>query len=122
MGNGNDAARVACTLDCNWGFTTDTPRNGKITSLSLRNCFVKTKAIVNEGQKVYVRCWLPSRSWLALSGTVKISQERVGFSYSFDELTDEQRPVLESLMAYYRDKAGRADADAAPDPETPPEN
>ena len=104
MGNGKDGGRVACALDCNWGFSPDAPRNGKITSLSLRNCFVQTKAIVNEGQQVYVRCWLPERRWLDLSGTVKSAMERVGFSYAFAELTDEQRQTLESLMEHCRNK------------------
>ena len=34
----------------------NTPRYSKITSLSLRSCFVQTKAIVSEGQQIYVRC------------------------------------------------------------------
>ncbi len=107
MGNGNDGGRVACALDCNWGYSEDTPRNGKITSLSLRSCFVQTKALVTEGQRIFVRCWLPERRWLALTGTVKNSLERVGFSYSFDELTDDQRETLRSLMEHFRAKAGR---------------
>lgn len=111
MGNGNEGGRVACALDCNWGYSEDTPRNGKITSLSLRSCFVQTKAIVTEGQQIFVRCWLPERRWLALNGTVKNTLERVGFSYSFAELTDEQRETLKSLMEHYRAKAdGRAQA------------
>jgi hypothetical protein len=120
MGNANDAGRVACALDCNWGYTEDTPRSGKITSLSLRNCFVQTKAIVTEGQQIYVRCWLPERRWLSLNGTVKSSLERVGFSYSFAELTDEQRETLRSLMEHFRGKSdGRAQAqeNGGPQPE-----
>jgi len=111
MGNSNEGGRVACALDCNWGYTEDTPRSGKITSLSLKNCFVQTKAIVTEGQRIYVRCWLPERRWLFLNGTVKSSLERVGFSYSFGELSDEQRETLKSLMEHCRAKAdGRAQA------------
>ena len=101
MGNGNDGARVACALSCNWGLTEDTPRNGKITSLSLRSCFVQTKALINEGQQVFVSCWLPTERWLALSGTVKIAQPRVGFSCGFAELNAEQRRMIELLMEYY---------------------
>lgn len=107
MGNGNEGGRVACALDCNWGYTEDAPRTGKVTSLSLKNCFVQTKAIVTEGQQIYVRCWLPERRWLALNGTVKSCLERVGFSYNFAELTDEQRETLKSLMDYCRAKGER---------------
>ncbi len=112
MGNGNDGGRVACALDCNWGYTEDTPRNGKITSLSMKNCFVQTKALVTEGQHIYVRCWLPERRWLSLNGTVKSCLERVGFSYSFAELSDEQRETLKSLMERFRAKAERSAKDS----------
>lgn len=120
MGNENDVGRVACALDCNWGYSEDTPRNGKITSLSLRSCFVQTKALVSDGQEIYVRCWLPERRWLALNGTVKNSLERVGFSYTFAELTDEQRETLKSLMEHFRAKAERP-AQAAPEAERDPQ-
>ena len=119
MGNGNDGGRVACALDCNWGYSEDTPRNGKITSLSLRSCFVQTKAIVTEGQQIYVRCWLPERRWLALNGTVKSTLERVGFSYSFAELSDDQRETLKSLMEHFRAKSERP-AQAQPDADERP--
>ena len=121
MGNGNDGGRVACALDCNWGYSEDTPRNGKITSLSLRSCFVQTKAIVTEGQQIYVRCWLPERRWLALNGTVKSTLERVGFSYSFAELTDEQRETLKSLMEHCRAK-GERPAQSQPGDESRPDD
>ncbi|HYG11324.1 MAG TPA: hypothetical protein VD835_15355 [Pyrinomonadaceae bacterium] len=119
MGNGNDGGRVACALDCNWGYSEDTPRNGKITSLSLKSCFVQTKALVTEGQQLFVRCWLPERRWLALNGTVKSSLERVGFSYSFAELSEEQVATLKSLMGHIRAKAegaaqARQNADEQP--------
>ena len=121
MGNSNDGGRVACALDCNWGYSEDTPRNGKITSLSLRNCFVQTKALVTEGQQIYVRCWLPERRWLALNGTVKSCLERIGFSYSFAELTDEQRETLKSLMEHFRSKTDRpAPSTQAADEGQPP--
>jgi hypothetical protein len=107
MGNGTESGRVACSLDCNWGYSEDTPRNGKITSLSLKNCFVQTKAIVTEGQRIYVRCWLPERRWLSLNGTVKSCLERVGFSYNFGELSDEQRESIKSLISHFRAKGGR---------------
>jgi hypothetical protein len=102
MEKDREAGRVAASLECDWGFTDDSPRNGLITSLSARNCFIKTKAIASEGQHVFVKCWLPSERWLALHGTVKSCIQRVGFSVNFDDLTDEQRRMLELLMDYYR--------------------
>lgn len=98
----SETGRVAASLQCDWGFTDDSPRNGLITSLSARNCFVKTKAIASEGQQVFVKCWLPSERWLSLRGTVKSCIQRVGFSVSFDDLTDKQSQMLELLIEYYR--------------------
>ena len=100
-----DTGRVATSLECDWGFTDDSPRNGLITSLSARNCFVKTKALAAEGQQVFVKCWLPSERWLSLRGTVRSCIQRVGFSINFDDLTDEHRQMIDLLMDYYRTEA-----------------
>ena len=102
MENNKEAGRVATSLDCDWGFTEDSPRNGLITSLTAKNCFVKTKANAAEGQRVFVKCWLPSERWLSLHGTVTYCIQRVGFSVNFDGLTDEHRQMIELLLDYYR--------------------
>jgi PilZ domain len=94
--------RVATTLSCNWGLSEDCPRNGKITSLSAKSCFVQTKAIANDGQQVFVKCWLPSERWLPLRGTVSYALPRVGFSITFAELSEEQQQMLELLIDYFR--------------------
>jgi hypothetical protein len=79
------------------------PRNGKITSLSIRGCFVKTTATATDGQTIFVNCWLPDRRWLMLSGTVLYYIEKIGFGLIFAALNEEQKEGITSLIEYYRD-------------------
>ena len=101
----NDArakTRFLSELSCAFGPTPDTPRSGTITSIGLRECFVKTKAIVIEGQSLHVRVWTPENRWLRLSGRVKYHMERVGFGVVFQELSDEQVAGLSVLIEQLR--------------------
>jgi len=90
--------RVLSELSCAFGPTPDTPRSGTITSIGLRECFVKTKAIVIEGQSLHVRVWTPENCWLRLSGRVKYHMERVGFGVVFHELSEDQLVDLSRLV------------------------
>ena len=71
--------RFLAELSCAFGPTPDAPRSGAITSIGLKECFVKTKAIVIDGQSLHVHVWMPDNRWLRLSGRVKYHMERVGF-------------------------------------------
>jgi hypothetical protein len=103
MKNARLIRRVKTDVQCGWGLTDACPRNGKITSLSLKGCFVKTTAVAPDGQTIFVNCWLPVRRWLLLSGKVLYHIEKVGFGLSFPELNDEQRDALCGLIEYYND-------------------
>ena len=94
-----EKTRFLSELSCAFGPTPDAPRSGTITSIGLRECFVKTKAIVIEGQDIYVRVWMPDNRWLRMSGRVKYHMSGVGFGVVFHE-----RPV--DLL---RDLAGLID-------------
>jgi PilZ domain len=96
-----ETRRVKTSLSCNWGVTEDCPRNGMITSLSIKGCFVQTKAAVSEGQGLYLNCWLPSRRWFPLRGQIAYHLPRVGFGLTFTDLTDSDHEMLELLMDYY---------------------
>jgi hypothetical protein len=101
----NDAikkTRVLSELSCAFGPTPDTPRSGIITSIGPRECFVKTKAIVIEGQSLHVRVWIPENRWLRLTGRVKYHMERVGFGVIFEGLSDEQLADLSHLVEQLR--------------------
>lgn len=98
-----ETTRVKTDLGCSWGLTDACPRNGKVTSMSARGCFVKTTAAATDGQTIFVNCWLPTRRWLLLCGTVLYQIDKIGFGLTFNELNDEQREAVASLIEYYRD-------------------
>ena len=96
-----ESRRIKTSLSCNWGVTEDCPRSGTITSLSLKGCFIQTKAAVVEGQALYMNCWLPSRRWFPLRGQIIYHLPRVGFGLTFTDLTESDNEMLNLLMDYY---------------------
>jgi len=97
-----EKTRFLAELSCAFGPTPDTPRSGTITSIGLRECFVKTKAIVIEGQDIFVRVWMPEHRWLRMSGRVKYHMSGVGFGVIFHELPEEQLKDLTGLIDLLR--------------------
>lgn len=116
MNDARKKTRFLSELSCAFGPTPDAPRSGTITSIGLRECFVKTKAIVIEGQNLYVHVWTPENRWLRLSGRVKYHMERVGFGVVFHELTEDQLAELSRLVEQLRrDHLAQQKEDAAAD-------
>jgi hypothetical protein len=91
-------SRVKTDIHCSWGLTDACPRNGKITSLSIRGCFIKTTAAATAGQTIFVNCWLPERRWVMFQGEVIYHLERIGFGLLFAELNAEQHKTIEFLI------------------------
>ena len=118
MNDARKKTRFLSELSCAFGPTPDTPRSGTITSIGLKECFVKTKAIVIEGQSLHVRVWTPENRWLRLSGRVKYHMERVGFGVVFQELSDDQLAGLSLLVEQLRRQhlARQREEAAADDP------
>ena len=102
MNDARKKTRFLSELSCAFGPTPDTPRSGTITSIGLKECFVKTKAIVIEGQNLHVRVWTPENRWLRLGGRVKYHMERVGFGVVFQDLTEDQLADLARLVEQLR--------------------
>jgi hypothetical protein len=102
MINFKEKTRFLAELSCAFGPTPDAPRSGTITSIGLRECFVKTKAIVIEGQDLFVRVWMPDNRWLRMSGSVKYHMTGVGFGVIFHELPEEQFRELAGLIDLLR--------------------
>ncbi|HEX8708963.1 MAG TPA: hypothetical protein VF723_12020 [Pyrinomonadaceae bacterium] len=98
------------SLECYWGLTEACPRNGKITSLSTRGCFIKTTAEAGEGQTVYLNCWLPSdlqgrlesEPWMMVRGRVIYHLEKIGFGMQFTELTAAENDIVLLLIEHFR--------------------
>jgi hypothetical protein len=91
-------SRFLVELPCAFGATLATPRNGTITSIGLKGCFVKTKAMVAPEQSLFVRVWTSDDRWLRLSGKVKYHMEKIGFSLIFTELAEDDINSLAALI------------------------
>lgn len=100
------AKRLRPPMHCYWGTTEACPRNGRITSLGVGGCFVKTKAEATEGQEIFVNCWLPTERWLMLRGRITYRLARVGFGVSFTGLTAGEREILSALLDYLDEAQG----------------
>lgn len=117
MNDARKKTRFLSELSCAFGPTPDTPRSGTITSIGLKECFVKTKAIVIEGQSLHLRVWTPENCWLRLSGRVKYHMERVGFGVVFQDLSDQQLADLSRLVEQLRcQHLAQLQDDSADDP------
>ena len=85
-------------LPCAFGATQSTPRNGVVTRIGLKKCFVKTKVVVDDGQPLFLRVWTNDDRWLRLRGTVKYRMEMVGFCLVFGGLEEDETSSLTALV------------------------
>ncbi len=116
MNNQSRRTRYLADLSCAFGPTPDAPRSGTITSIGLRECFVKTKATVMEGQDIYVRVWMPENRWLRLSGRVKYHMAGVGFGVVFNEPPEAELAALAGLVEALCRRQADPDAEPTYDP------
>ena len=114
--SGRRARRLRPPMHCYWGQTETCPRNGRITSLSLDGCFIKSKAVTSDGEGLYVNCWLPSERWLMLRGTVTYHLPKIGFGLAFD-LSETEREMLAMLLEFYEEEERAGAADQRPEAE-----
>jgi hypothetical protein len=94
-------SRVKTNIDCIFGVTPEATRSGKVTSLSVGGCFVKTTIWATDVPKMYIRLWLDSQGWLRLQGRVLYHLEKIGFGLHFTDLTSQDESVLKELMEQY---------------------
>lgn len=98
MENEKTQSHFLVELPCAFGATPNTPRNGVVTRISLKRCFVKTKVAVADGQPLFLRVWTNDDRWLRLRGTVKYHMDMVGFSLVFGGLEDGDTNDLAALV------------------------
>ncbi|HEX7177130.1 MAG TPA: PilZ domain-containing protein [Pyrinomonadaceae bacterium] len=92
-------ARAKVSVSCAFGPTEDTPRSANVTSLSIRGCFVKTRAWAERGSEMFIRIWQkPERNWLTLRATVLYHMDKIGFGLRFDDVTPEQEEAIRAVM------------------------
>lgn len=87
-----------------WG-TDESLRGGKITSLSVKGCFVQTRSEAFAGQMISIRIRLPTERWMVLEGQVKHVLKRVGFGVQFTGLAKGDAGMLTLLVDYFCDDA-----------------
>ena len=92
--------RVKLTLYADWGFTRDSARQARLTSISLGGCFVQTAEEARAGQAVFIRLALPDE--YVLGGEVRYHMPGVGFGVMFVGVLIEERLALEALVEHYR--------------------
>lgn len=83
-----------------WG-TDESLRGGKITSLSVKGCFVQTRSEAAVGQTISIRIRLPTERWMLLEGRVKRVLRRVGFGVEFTRLAQNDAGMLDLLVEYF---------------------
>jgi hypothetical protein len=79
--------RVLTSLTCNWGWDEDVPKHGKVTSLSLRGCFLQTTVFGERDRRLHIHLWLPTGEWLKMQGAIIYAIEGVGFGVITTKLT-----------------------------------
>ncbi len=104
------ARRLRPPMHCYWGTSEACPRNGRITSLGVESCFIKTKAEAQDGQLLYVNLWLPTERWMLLRGAVTYRMPKVGFGLSFKGLAETEREMLRTLLDFFGEEASTTPA------------
>lgn len=77
------------------------PKHGKVTSLSLRGCFLQTSVFGNRDQRLHINLWLPTQEWLKLRGTVLYEMPKIGFGLGFRPPSEDEEQHLLTTMDYY---------------------
>ena len=73
-------------------------REARVSDLSLGGCYVDSIAAVKPDEVILFTLSLPSGRKEPMSGTVVYVHEGIGFGLRFDNLTREQRMMLEQLI------------------------
>lgn len=92
--------RFHVSLDIVIDFTSG-KREARVTDLSMGGCFVDSILMVIQGEKIVFRLRIPTGELLKLSGEIAYSLPRFGFGIQFDDLSEEQRFLLEQTILVY---------------------
>ena len=90
--------RAQVALSCTFGTNDDTPRSGTVTSLSLKGCFIKTRAWAERGMEMHIKLWLPEQRWLRLRAAVLYHMEKIGFGLTFRDLAPDDAATINGLI------------------------
>lgn len=86
-------APISVILDCSSG-----KREVRVTDLSIGGCYVDSIAGVQAGEIVGIKIVLPQGRTEQIFGTVVYVHDGIGFGIQFNDMSREQRTVLEQLI------------------------
>ncbi|HEX3250398.1 MAG TPA: PilZ domain-containing protein [Pyrinomonadaceae bacterium] len=95
--------RKRILLEARWESMSRT-HEARVDDVSLGGCFVNTFGHVEHGEEINLQIQLPSGEWLPLQGRVASYQPGVGFGIAFSSLSEEERAVLQELIATSKER------------------
>ena len=101
MGYGEERRyeRVSVDIPVYWGLTPDCPKQGRVLSLSVGGCFLRTPEEVEPGRVTYLDLWLPGQR--PLVGEVRYRLEGYGLGVEFKVAGPLTAELLANLVAFY---------------------
>lgn len=87
------AIPLAVELECESG-----RREARISDLSMGGCYVDSISCVRQDENVRFKLSLPTGLLEEMSGSVVYVHEGIGFGLRFDNLSDEQRILLQQII------------------------
>ena len=95
--------RVRTAIPVEWGVTSAYAHGGRVVSLSVRGCLIRTEHVEPlYGKTVHLRFPLPDDDQLALAGHVIYYLRDVGFAVEFAATPDREHYLLARLVQDYR--------------------
>jgi hypothetical protein len=91
--------RVVVDIPVRWGLTPDCPKEGRVLSLSVGGCFIRTPEKIDPRQIVYLDLWVPGARPLA--GEVRYRVGNYGLGVEFKAAGSLTAEMLAHLVDFY---------------------
>ena len=98
-----NSQRKRILLEARWE-SMSRAHEARVDDVSMGGCFVNTFGHVEHGEEINLQIQLPSGEWLPLQGRVASYQPGVGFGIAFSLLNEEERALLEELIATAKER------------------
>ncbi len=96
--------RVSVDIQVYWGRTYECPEQGRVLSLSVGGCFLRTEKLLPVGGEVFINLWLPDGRPLA--GEVRYRIEGYGVGVEFRAVGPLTAGQLAGIIEFYSKAAG----------------
>ena len=91
--------RVVVDIPVRWGLAPDCPKEGRVLSLSVGGCFIRTPEQVDPRRTVYLDLWVPGARPLA--GEVRYRVGYYGLGVEFKGAGPLTAEMLANLVEFY---------------------